>query len=57
MNPDYAGRTNVPYSFELLFRCATIMKPDLNMIMMMALYKKGFKQAETLSVKLVAAFK
>jgi dynein heavy chain 1 len=56
MNPDYAGRSNLPDNLKQLFRQMAMVKPDKNMIAQVMLFSQGFKTAERLSGKMVQLF-
>lgn len=57
MNPDYAGRSNLPDNLKQLFRSLAMTKPDRQLIAEVMLYSQGFKKAERLAAKAVPFFK
>lgn len=57
MNPDYAGRSNLPDNLKQLFRSLAMTKPDRQLIAEVMLYSQGFKMAERLAAKAVPFFK
>lgn len=56
MNPDYAGRSNLPENLKQLFRQMAMIKPDRELIAQVKLYSQGYKSAERLSGKIVSLF-
>ncbi|KEP63814.1 UNVERIFIED_CONTAM: ATPase family associated with various cellular activities (AAA) domain-containing protein [Hammondia hammondi] len=56
MNPDYAGRSDLPENLKSLFRPVAMVTPDLARIAEVTLFSSGFRTAETLAKKLVKVF-
>ena len=56
MNPDYAGRSNLPENLKQLFRQMAMVKPDRELIAQVMLYSQGYKSAEQLAGKIVSLF-
>ena len=56
MNPDYAGRSNLPENLKQLFRQMAMVRPDSALIAQVMLFSQGFKSAEELSGRVVALF-
>ncbi|PVV04132.1 hypothetical protein BB560_001375 [Smittium megazygosporum] len=57
MNPNYAGRSNLPDNLKKLFRSICMTKPDDQLIAEVMLYSQGFRSAELMSKKIVPLFK
>ncbi|CAF1362270.1 unnamed protein product, partial [Didymodactylos carnosus] len=57
MNPDYAGRSNLPDNLKKLFRSLAMTQPDQILIAQVMLYSQGFRLAEKLAQKIVPFFK
>ncbi|PVU91581.1 hypothetical protein BB561_004323 [Smittium simulii] len=57
MNPDYAGRSNLPDNLKKLFRSICMTKPDHQLIAQVMLYSQGFRYAELMASKIVPLFK
>jgi dynein heavy chain 1 len=57
MNPNYAGRSNLPDNLKQLFRGIAMIQPDRELIAEVMLYSQGFKTAEVLASKIVPLFK
>ncbi|XP_075239024.1 cytoplasmic dynein 1 heavy chain 1-like isoform X4 [Convolutriloba macropyga] len=57
MNPDYAGRSNLPDNLKKLFRAMAMTQPDKQLIAQVMLFSQGFRTAEVLSKKIVPLFR
>jgi len=56
MNPDYAGRSQLPDNLKQLFRGMAMTNPNKDMIARVQLFAQGFKTADVLSGKMVSLF-
>ena len=57
LNPDYAGRTELPESLKALFRPVTVVTPDVAVICENMLLAEGFSDVRTLGTKFVSLLK
>lgn len=56
MNPDYAGRSELPENLKKLFRSVSVEKPDMEVIVEVLLTSSGFSTAEELAKLIVPLF-
>ena len=57
MNPNYAGRTELPDNLKILFRPISMMIPDYALIAEILLLAQGFLNAKSLAAKMTQLYK
>ena len=57
MNPDYAGRVELPDNLKTLLRPVSMVVPDFEFIAEISLFVEGFRESNSLARKIVECFK
>lgn len=57
MNPDYAGRSELPDNLKSLLRPVAMVVADIRFIAEISLFSEGFQEGTRLGQKMVSCFK